>query len=348
MAKKEVRHVGKVQLVPRGDWWHVRYSTPMGRIARALGVTNLRVAEQKAREIDELLQAGRFAELYQREDQRQETFRSFVTDIFVPQYPRWAESTRQSCRPLINKLLRAFGDLRMTDITGDDMEMYLTRAAADEGWADASYNRILAILKSIFAYAHERGRLAHNPAAIVHGRHIQKKLPTPYSETDIYRLLAWLRVYKPWALDIARIYLETGMRRGELMQLRWVDVDLPQRLFVLPQAKNRHARVIPFTNRAERIMRRLYACRAEGTPNGEVFGSSADIRKILYDAGKDRGVDTFRPVHRLRDTFGTRAAERMALEELQEIMGHLSIEMTRRYVKVRPKRLVAAMARMNP
>ena len=149
----------------------------------------------------------------------------------------------------------------------------------------------------------------------MHGRHIQKKLPTPYSETDIYRLLAWLRVYKPWALDIARIYLETCMRRGELMQLRWVDVDLPQRLFVLPQAKNRHARVIPFTNRAERIMRRLYACRAEGAPNGEVLGSSADIRKILYEAGKDRGVDTFRPIHRLRDTFGTRAAERMALED---------------------------------
>ena len=105
--------------------------------------------------------------------------------------------------------------------------------------------------------------------------------------------------------------------------------------------------MIPMTERVFEIVHRLYnENRTSRTPSIEVWGVGADIRQLLSRAGKKLGVEGA-TLHRLRDTFGTRMAEVTDLEVLQELMGHKSIEMTRRYVKVQPRRLAEAIAALN-
>ena len=54
--------------------------------------------------------------------------------------------------------------------------------------------------------------------------------------------------------DIAPIYLETGLRRGELLKLLWSDVDLQEGTLTVRETKNEDDRVIPLSSRAYEIL----------------------------------------------------------------------------------------------
>ena len=53
-----------------------------------------------------------------------------------------------------------------------------------------------------------------------------------------------------WILPLVRLAIETGMRRGELLSLRWEHVDLARRTAYLPDTKNGEPRTVPLSSRA--------------------------------------------------------------------------------------------------
>jgi integrase len=349
MAKNtDTVHVeGKVRLLKRGRWWHAHYMTPDGYERRSLKVTNLKAAQAEARKVDEQLQGGQYELLKRRREFERETFGQFVNDIFLPQYPRWSEGTHKSTQSLIRQMVEAFGDRPIGAITGDDIETYLARRRGDDEWADSSYNRYLAIFKAIFKYAQERGRIVQSPAAAIKTIRLQKKQPNPYSDTDLKKLLVELgKNLGKWA--VAVVAVDTGMRRGELMRLRWNDIDLDQRTILVKDTKNKEDRSIPMTDRVYDVLSLAYSeNRASELPTLEVWGVSADIRQLLTRVGKRVGIE-MAIMHRLRDTFGTRLADKgVPVDRIKKLMGHKSIEMTLRYVETREHHLRDAIAAIS-
>lgn len=174
-----------------------------------------------------------------------------------------------------------------------------------------------------------------------------------YADEELYLLTAldaterdaqgrWGKAGKnDYLKPLVQLALETAMRRGELLAMRWEDVRLKDRVVHLPMTKNGHARAVPLSSTAVDIFkglpRKLY---------GEVFeGVTANAAKLAYMRAVKRarasyikaGGDDPRMLvdlhfHDLRHIAVTRLAEKLPnIVELAAVSGHTDVRMLKRY-----------------
>jgi integrase len=236
-----------------------------------------------------------------------------------------------------------------------------------KGLAPKTVRNVVASLSAVcnFAKAPQRAWLASNPCDGV-------ELPAVPDPTeirfltlgDVDLLVAHARPGTFQALDRAlyRTAAMTGLRRGELLALRWRDVDwLAQRIrvrqnyvrgqFGTPKSK-RSTRSVPMalevaaelnalseTSRFTDDEDLVFAHPATGKPL-YVAGIARRMRKALRAAGLDQA----HRVHDLRHTFGTQCASAgVPMRTLQEWMGHKDIKTTQRYADYAPSSREADM-----
>lgn len=191
--------------------------------------------------------------------------------------------------------------------------------------------RELSILSGIISHARkEWGLPTPNPCAMV------RKPPTPQGRTRVLttdeeaRLLDELKPVRrrsPWMVPLVQLALETAMRRGELLALRWEDINLEAQTAFLPMTKNGSARVVPLSKKATAI---IAALPKEG--QGHVFPiSDMTMHNCFRAACKRAGLTNLR-FHDLRHTATSRLAERLPnVIELASVTGHQTIQMLKRY-----------------
>ncbi len=324
-----------------GQREHFKLTAPGGA-----PITRKDVADQHAREIAEMLETGKW-KLQNRRQARHRTFRE-VTDEYLQKGCRWSDTTRKGCQSSLNRIIGELGDLPIADVTADVIESYVARRR-DEGKSKGTRNRELAIFKAVLKKAREWGYVAHNAAADVTTEREGKKQPQPFTRDEIDRLLAELQ---PRHCDIMTLYLHTGLRRGEMMKLRWADIDFEARTLAVRAPKNDDDRTIPLSNDAVEILqKRRQECQEErqsGVVDLRVYGELGDIRQVLDRAAIRTGIEEgrrHRLQHRLRDTCATTLLDHgVALDRVQVILGHRDIGMTRRYAETRPEALREAIA----
>ena len=252
----------------------------------------------------------------------------------------------------------SFGARDVAKITRDDVRLFLTELE-DKGLAPKSRANALGVLHSLIDFALDEGwATGENPVKRV------AKPRTPEADGDIHFLApeeveAVIRAVPADALGRveAVMYLTaamTGMRQGELLALRWRDVDWTagrirvRRNFVrgefgTPKSR-RSARAIPMATRVAGELDRLFRDSATQGDDDLVFahpatGNPIDRSRLLkrFKAALRRaGV---RPVrfHDLRHTFGTRmAAQGVPMRTLQEWMGHRDFATTLIYSDYAP------------
>lgn len=127
--------------------------------------------------------------------------------------------------------------------------------------------------------------------------------------------------------------LDTGMRRGEILSLRWTDVDLDNlvvniRAFNTKTMKERH---LSLTSRLALELRRLWQMSPMDT-NERVFGFSNNVKRSFTSARRQAGLLDVR-FHDLRHTAATRlVGAHLPLAEVGRILGHTQANTTYRYV----------------
>jgi integrase len=228
-----------------------------------------------------------------------------------------------------------------------------------------SIRNYIGTLSAMLGYAERKGWLANNVAHRI-------DLPAAPTSEDIRFLdpeevMRLAKHAPPGAyqhLDQA-LYLTaamTGLRQGELVALRWRDVDWGaarvrvRQNYVLgefgtPKSK-RSTRSVPLADIVARQLRSLY--EASGSPasstlvfadpiEGGPLEKSAILRRYRR-ALKASRIDTKHRFHDLRHTFGTRmAAAGVPMRTLQEWMGHRDIDTTQRYADYAPGAHEAAL-----
>lgn len=125
--------------------------------------------------------------------------------------------------------------------------------------------------------------------------------------------------------------LTTGSRKGELLGLKWSDIDFTQRIARLETTKNGEPRLLPLT---DAVIAELLKFRQIG---GLIFnntispGRSYEIKRPFARALCEAGIDTCR-FHDLRHSAASNLAKNGAsLLEIAEVLGHSSITITKRY-----------------
>ena len=152
------------------------------------------------------------------------------------------------------------------------------------------------------------------------------------------RLLGGCRL---WA--IVSFAIETAMRRGEMVKLRWKHVHLRQGYLELPASitKNRKARIVPLTTRALRIL-------ATQPHSGElVFDTNANTVKLAFKRARARVGSEDLSVHDLRHEGTSRLFEKTDLRanEIGHVTGHTDPRMLERYYNKRPDEFVGRFRR---
>jgi integrase len=192
--------------------------------------------------------------------------------------------------------------------------------------------RELSILSGIISHARkEWGLPTENPCALV------RKPPTPPGRTRLLttdeeaRLLDELKPVRrrsPWMVPLVMLALESAMRRGELLSLRWENINLTVQTAHLPLTKNGTARTVPLSKKAVAILAGLPNC---GTV-GPVFPiSHMTMHNCFADACRRAGITDLR-FHDLRHTATSHLAEKLPnVIELAAVTGHQTIQMLKRY-----------------
>ena len=273
---------------------------------------------------------------------------------YIEQDRRRKPSTLRGYRSAISAhLLPAFGAMQLEELTTEKIEAWI----ATVGNSPRTRNKLLILVHGILRRAQKLYGLQGNAAAGV------EKFPHQRSGE--------IEVFSPeevWALVRAAasdqdgvIYLTaafTGLRTGELLALRWRDVDFAGStirvrasyyLGTLTTPKSGKVRAVPMAPDVAAALARLGQRGVAVGDDDLVFlgeaGSYVDgsaLRRRYKDALTAAGLRPLR-FHDLRHTFGTRMIAKADIRRVQEWMGHADIQTTMRYLHYAPRSEDAAL-----
>ena len=270
----------------------------------------------------------------------------YMRDVLV----RKAEGTRLNQAAQLKWWRHAIGDLKLDEVT--PALLVEARDELSRGRSAATVNRYLAALSHVFTQcAGEWQWLRYHPM-----RGVVQRLKEPpgrvrYLDRDeIEDFLAACRQSSNSSLfPVVLIALSTGMRRGEILGLRWKDVSLERRLIVLSKTKNRERRGIPITEQVLESLMSLqrYTHTDLLFPSSTVPPKPLDIRAPFNRALTAAGIEEFR-FHDLRHTCASYLAMNGASErEIAEVLGHKSLSMVKRYSHLSREHLRGVLEKMN-
>src|SRR5690625_2084052 len=156
-------------------------------------------------------------------------------------------------------------------------------------------------------------------------------------------------------LTIMIVLLETGIRVRELCDIRVNDVRFPDNQ-ILIGGKNREQRLVPIQTQARRALKRYIAAR-DDSPVDWLFITVDDekmnrdsVRNRIAKYGRMAGIDNVRcSPHTFRHTFAKMSVQNGAdLFTLQQILGHKTLDMVRRYVNMFGDDVKRAHERFSP
>jgi len=269
---------------------------------------------------------------------------------FAKEYDKWCQTNNKGYHRkkwFIDHLVTIFGDKYLNEITSWDIEKYRLERKK-QGLGTASLNRPIACLKHMFTKAIEWGFLKENPAKPVKLFKENNRRLRFLTEDEINRLLSNCSGY---LRDIVLLALNTGMRKGEIFNLKWQDVDFDLRMIHVSDSKNYEARDIPINDILYETLKALRDKAEEGQEyvfvNPKTGRPYDDLKRSFKTALKRAGIEDF-TFHDLRHTFASHLVMNgVDLMTVKELLGHKNISMTMRYSHLSPDHKRAAVKKIE-
>jgi site-specific recombinase XerD len=256
----------------------------------------------------------------------------------------------RNCRPntirangsaivLFLSFLKVTGRKHLETLTRDDVGAFIEHEQ-DRGLSPSAVSTRLRLLYAFFGFLMERDVI--HPDVLKRKMHIKvpDALPRAIDPEEIRQLLAVIKNPRDRAMILT--LLRTGMRIGELLNTKLKDLNLEDKCIEIFEAqKNRIGRVVYLSDDACRALKKWLKLKNPQTEYLFSGGGSrplsypsawAVFRKYLDKAGLSHKGYT---LHSLRHTCASELLNAgMHLECLQPLLGHHSIEMTRRYARL--------------
>jgi len=239
-----------------------------------------------------------------------------------------------------------------TRFSRGDIEGFMQYLAAQR-MTGVTRVRKLAAIRKFFTFLEENSILAANPAHTVKGARREEKEPTILYKEQ-YKALLYEASDNIRDYAIIQTFLQTGIRLGELANLRVDDVDLEHRLLTVRQGKGKKDRQIPLVDDVVKALRNYLRFRnTQLIMDDDILflaknGTSMNVSTVKYTVAKyvkRAGIRKKTGVHTLRHTFGAHKADKnMSLATLQELMGHKKKETTLKYIHLAKTNLRQEMA----
>jgi integrase len=210
-----------------------------------------------------------------------------------------------------------------------------------------SVRRELAILQHCLEVARKEWGvpLPRNPMEAVRKPPSAKPRTRRLSSEDAEKLAVGLLKTRNRLLgDVVRFAIATGMRRGEILSLRWSNVDLQACTAHLPETKNSESRTVPLSAAALAILE----SRGRPAESDVVFPATGNAVRLAWERLKARaGVEDLR-FHDLRHEAISRFFEHgLSMPEVSAISGHKDPRMLMRYTHLRAEDIAGKLRDMG-
>lgn len=318
-------------LFKRGKTWWFKKEVGCRRVQESTGTTNRRKAELYfADRIQELEEEARNGPKKVYEDHTYEELRTRYMDT-RSLLNKTATSIARD-RHTFKQLDKAFAGMKLKEITPEKISDYKDRRLK-EGIAVSTLAKELMILRSAFKIAMLEWEWIDVTPFL--------KLSIESSDNKIERYLTPEEEEKlvsecpDWLKDIVVFAINTGMRRGEILTLKWPQVDLDRRVLTLLVTKNKKKRGVPINAVVQELLRRKVSKR---TDSDYVFPSEAgtlidphNLERAFRSARKAAKLLDLR-FHDLRHTAASRMAQAgVEIYTIAKILGHETLSVTTRY-----------------
>ena len=277
------------------------------------------------------------------------TFQKFVKDVWWPTYPSSANNRPSTCREKASHLrlylMPELAPLRLDAIRGEVVNRLMARLKDEKKLGPKSVKNVMATLRKILVCAFEWEYMPAMP--------FLPRLKVPQAEWDYLGpdeselVLAAARARSEEVYVSILFALHTGARAGEEIALEWGDIDFRARLVVFRRSstkgevgptKSGKERRVPLTAALETALKGIRHLRSK-----RVFcnadGSALKIDQLherLWGACRRAGLREIR-WHDLRHSFASQLAmKNVPIPQLQQWLGHSTINMTMRYAHLAP------------
>lgn len=317
----------------RNGKWQARI-TRKGQLPVAKSFQSKEDAQRWARQIESDIDKGSYTNLVL----AHRTLFKDVIERYVQEVTLHTRSMKEDAFRLRALARHPIAKLNMTALTSIKVAEY--RDERLKIVSAASVIRELSYFSSIINHARrEWGINMINPIPLV------KKPPSPQgrnrilSEDELNRLFDALKPRvknaNMWILPLTKFALETAMRRGEILEMRWEDVNLAKQIAFIRLTKNGESRTVPLSSAAVEILESIPRCI-----NGYVFPVNRTTLSAAIERARTKAhIEDFH-FHDLRHMGITRLAEKLPnLIELSAVSGHKSLAMLKRYYHPNPQLL---------
>lgn len=331
------------------------------RVTRVPTVNTRQAAEKLERSILEQIEAGTWGAEAPKEVP---TFAEYEAAFMGWSKVNNKNSTVKHKEWAFKRLGPVFGQLRLDEISTAKIEAFKAATLWDEkknpkGLKTKSLNNVLTVLAKVLTLATDLGVLNSKLPQVQHLR-----LPVhTFQFLEIEETARFLDAVADNFKAMATIGVLTGLRRGELLGLKWEDIDLKAGRLIVRRnlsiwgdegsPKNGKTREVPLSPVA---VETLKAHRSKGTVvpmNGPTYVftdkdgqrlSHNRTRKVIERACLKAGLAKSLTWHDLRHTFASHLVMRgVPLRAVQELLGHATISMTERYAHLSPNVSKAAV-----
>lgn len=281
------------------------------------------------------------------------TFNEFVDQWYLPYINTYKKCVTADITLLTNHLIPAFGRKKLDAITRQDV-LSFQQEKLDAGYKPAYINRFLVLLGYCFnlSIKWEIHGINKNPVRLVSLLKANNKIERFLGKEETLRLMNAIdQSPNPLLRYFVSLALLTGLRKREILDAQWKDVDFDRCVWVIPHSKSGYLRRIPITNDTKMILAELrerlpeiLLCepRLENPwviPNWRTGKPFQSIFNSWDSARKKAEVPDVR-IHDLRHSFASALVNQgVPIYDVQKLLGHQNVKTTERYAHVSMDRL---------
>jgi integrase len=273
----------------------------------------------------------------------------FVKETYLP----WAKANKRSWRTddyMANQWAERFRGKTLREVSPLAIEKHkreLAQSITKRGTirSAASVNMELAVLSRIFSLAIDLEEAAINPCRKVKKLRVDNQRNRYLSADEETKLMAKLAGRRKHLRAVVSLALGTGMRRGELLGLRWAQVDFQRGIIHVTVTKTARDRIVPMSEQVRTLLLSL----RKGRKGEHVFrskitkGAVVEVKRAFRAACFDAGIEDFH-FHDLRHTFATRLGDAgCTATTIAALLGHSNTVMTARYTHATDDAMRAAV-----
>lgn len=314
--------------------------------------SSLALAKKWKRDTESAIEHGRFQFPSQETKHTLANLVDRYIETILPTKPKNARNVRQHLlwwkRELGHCLL---SDIKSSHIAQKRDELLSQDTFYKKSRSSTTVVRYIASLSHAFSIAVKEWEwMDENPVCKINKPKLPQGRIRFLNESEKNRLLeACKQSNSVYLYPIVVLALSTGMRKGEILTLTWDDIDFERGAILLQSTKNGERRLVPLIGLSLQLIKKLNATRKGmlvfPSPNNP--NQPLDIRSAWENTLRKAGIINFK-FHDLRHTAASYLAMNNAsLIEIGTLLGHKTVQMTKRYAHLSNSHLFLMTQSLN-